>query len=113
MSNEIHGSSIVEASQPSAEIELPYKYAICFEFFFDFTLSALFFHFRTYSLVRFDGSPVERVDKHPFCMARVYYNEKKRLSGFRHLMERIAGNNLPPKSASWCPISVPERKKSM
>ena len=32
MSNEIHGSSIVEASQPSAEIELPYKYAICVEF---------------------------------------------------------------------------------
>ena len=32
MSNEIHGSSIVEASQPCAEIELPYKYVICVEF---------------------------------------------------------------------------------
>lgn len=30
--------------------------------------------YRMYRLVRADGSAVERVDKHPFCMSRVYYN---------------------------------------
>jgi hypothetical protein len=27
-----------------------------------------------YRLVRADGSTVERADKHPFCMSRVYYD---------------------------------------
>lgn len=30
--------------------------------------------YRMYRLVRADGSLVERVDKHPFCMSRVYYD---------------------------------------
>ncbi|KAL4859604.1 Serine/threonine-protein phosphatase T [Chlorella vulgaris] len=40
-------------ARPKLELELPYK---------------------LYKLVRADGSLVERVDKHPFCMSRVYYN---------------------------------------
>ncbi|KAL4437013.1 hypothetical protein ABPG75_004152 [Micractinium tetrahymenae] len=40
-------------ARPKMELELPY---------------------RMYRLVRADGSAVERVDKHPFCMSRVYYD---------------------------------------
>lgn len=47
-------TAVVEASRPSLEMELPY---------------------RSYSLVHADGSAVERVDKHPFCMTRVHYDE--------------------------------------
>lgn len=43
----------VQPARPKMELELPY---------------------RMYRLVRADGSAVERVDKHPFCMSRVYYN---------------------------------------
>ena len=31
-----------------------------------------------YKLVRADGSATERVDKHPFCMSRVYYDASER-----------------------------------
>ena len=114
MSNEIHGSSIVEASQPSAEIELPYKYVICFdEFSSDFTLSALFAtseHIRSFDLTVHRSNVSTNI---LFAWLVFITTKKKRLSGFRHLIERIAGNNLPPKSASWFPISVPGRKKSM
>mmetsp|Transcript_12510 Transcript_12510/g.57908 ORF Transcript_12510/g.57908 Transcript_12510/m.57908 type:complete len:722 (+) Transcript_12510:65-2230(+) len=88
MSNEIQSSSIVEASKPSSEIELPYK---------------------TYSRVNFDGTPVERVDKHPFCMARVHYNETDEKVWFQasdqsHRWQqsaseiRIMVSNLPVKA---------------
>lgn len=33
-----------------------------------------------YRLVHSDGSPVERTDKHPFCMSRVYYEAVERPS---------------------------------
>ena len=61
------------------------------------------FHFRTYSLVRFDGSPVERVDKHPFCMARVYYNEKEETVWF----QASDGTHRWQQSASEIRILVP------
>lgn len=51
---EKYSTAVVEASRPSLEMELPY---------------------RSYSLVHADGSSVERVDKHPFCMTRVHYDE--------------------------------------
>lgn len=31
-----------------------------------------------YKLVRADGNAVERGDKHPFCMSRVYYDANER-----------------------------------
>lgn len=40
-------------SRPKTEIELPYK---------------------MYRLVNSDGTPCERIDKHAFCMSRVYYS---------------------------------------
>jgi len=33
---------------------------------------------RMYKLVYADGSTVERVDKHPFCMSRVFYSSKEK-----------------------------------
>jgi len=30
--------------------------------------------YKLYKLVKADGRPAERVDKHPFCMSRVYYD---------------------------------------
>ena len=30
--------------------------------------------YQDYKLVRADGSAVERVKKHPFCMSRIYYD---------------------------------------
>ena len=42
-----------QPAPPKLEVELPY---------------------RLYRLVRADGTPVERADKHPFCMSRVYYD---------------------------------------
>mmetsp|Transcript_2366 Transcript_2366/g.5467 ORF Transcript_2366/g.5467 Transcript_2366/m.5467 type:complete len:737 (-) Transcript_2366:58-2268(-) len=41
-------------SRPKTDIELPYK---------------------LYRLVKEDGSPCERADKHAFCMSRVYYSQ--------------------------------------
>lgn len=32
----------------------------------------------TYRLVLADGTPVERKDKHPFCMSRVFYDSSER-----------------------------------
>lgn len=34
--------------------------------------------YASYSLCRADGSTVERADKHPFCMSRVYYDASER-----------------------------------
>lgn len=34
--------------------------------------------YSAYKLVRADGSAAERVDKHPFCMSRVYYDANER-----------------------------------
>ncbi len=48
---------VLQPSRPKMELELPY---------------------RMYRLVRSDGSLVERVDKHPFCMSRCYYNPKEK-----------------------------------
>jgi hypothetical protein len=31
-----------------------------------------------YRLTRADGTAVERVDKHPFCMSRVFYDPKEK-----------------------------------
>ncbi|GAB4817977.1 hypothetical protein N2152v2_005023 [Parachlorella kessleri] len=44
-------------SRPKMDLELPY---------------------RLYRLVRADGSLVERADKHPFCMSRVYYSAEEK-----------------------------------
>ncbi|PSC67238.1 Tetratricopeptide repeat 28 [Micractinium conductrix] len=44
-------------ARPKMELELPYK---------------------LYKLVRADGKPAERVDKHPFCMSRVYYDQQEK-----------------------------------
>lgn len=46
-----------QVPRPKSEIALPYK---------------------SYSLVNTDGVVVERIDKHPFCMSRVYYNKEER-----------------------------------
>jgi hypothetical protein len=43
-------------ARPKLDIEMPY---------------------RSYRLVYTNGQPVERVDKHPFCMSRVYYDGKE------------------------------------
>ena len=43
-------------ARPKLDIEMPY---------------------RSYKLVYTNGQPVERVDKHPFCMSRVYYDGKE------------------------------------
>jgi len=44
-------------ARPKMDLELPY---------------------RSYKLVYTNGQPVERTDKHPFCMSRVYYDNKER-----------------------------------
>lgn len=44
---------LVPATPPKMELEVPY---------------------RMYRITRIDGSTVDRVDKHPFCMSRVYYD---------------------------------------
>lgn len=44
---------MVQPSRPKLELEVPY---------------------RLYRLTTCDGRPVERTDKHPFCMSRVYYD---------------------------------------
>lgn len=46
-------TALVEVSRPSLAMDLPYQ---------------------SYSITRANGDPVERVDKHAFCMARVHYN---------------------------------------
>lgn len=43
--------------RPKLDLELPYK---------------------QYKLVLGDGTPVERTDKHPFCMSRVYYDASEK-----------------------------------
>ena len=79
-----------------------------FSFVF-FSVLARCFTGRTYSRVNFDGTPVERVDKHPFCMARVHYNETDEKVWFQasdqsHRWQqsaseiRIMVSNLPVKA---------------
>ncbi len=43
----------MQAQRPKLELELPY---------------------RMYKLVRGDGGALERPEKHPFCMSRVFYD---------------------------------------
>ena len=74
-----------------------------------FSVSARCLTGRTYSCVNFDGTPVERGDKHPFCMARVHYNETDEKVWFQasdqsHRWQqsaseiRIMVSNLPVKA---------------
>lgn len=49
-------STLVEGDRPALAMDLPY---------------------RTYTLTRSNGEPVERVDKHAFCMARVFYDRNE------------------------------------
>ena len=49
-------SALVEVSRPNLAMDIPY---------------------RSYKLTRSNGDPVERVDKHPFCMARVIYDSNE------------------------------------
>ena len=55
--------------RPPLEIALPYKH---------------------YRLVRADGRPVERVDKHPFQLSRVFYNAHERFDAVRARVRRGA-----------------------
>jgi hypothetical protein len=49
-------TALVEVSRPSLAMDLPYQ---------------------SYSITRANGDPVERVDKHAFCMARVHYDRSE------------------------------------
>eukprot|EP00230_Micromonas_polaris_P012092 CAMPEP_0197132040 /NCGR_PEP_ID=MMETSP1390-20130617/23263_1 /TAXON_ID=38833 /ORGANISM="Micromonas sp., Strain CCMP2099" /LENGTH=711 /DNA_ID=CAMNT_0042574651 /DNA_START=46 /DNA_END=2181 /DNA_ORIENTATION=- len=49
-------TALVEVSRPSLAMNLPYQ---------------------SYSLTRANGDPVERIDKHAFCMARVHYDRSE------------------------------------
>ena len=49
--------NLMQVSRPKMEISLPYK---------------------DYKLVTSDGRALDRRDKHPFCMSRVYYSRDER-----------------------------------
>ena len=53
-----------QAPRPKMELALPYG---------------------TYRLTRADGTRVERLDKHPFCMSRVYYDATEKPEEVRAL----------------------------
>lgn len=59
----------LQPARPKLELELPY---------------------RMYRLVRADGSAVERVDKHPFCMSRVYYDASEKPEEVRAVARCVA-----------------------
>jgi|TARA_B100001142_G_scaffold301506_1_gene327188 hypothetical protein len=70
-----NSKAVVEASRPTMEMDLPYRCMIFLYFVFlsvyrDFDIIFC----RTYKLVRANGIPIERIEKHAFCMARVVYN---------------------------------------
>lgn len=47
----------------------------------------------SYKLVYTNGQPVERTDKHPFCMSRVYYDNKERPKEVRGIVQWIFSSN--------------------
>lgn len=60
-------------ARPKLDIEMPY---------------------RSYKLVYTNGQPVERVDKHPFCMSRVYYDGKEQPNEVLHNSPRQIWNRV-------------------
>ncbi len=63
--------TFLQAPRPKTELALPYG---------------------AYRLTRADGARVERIDKHPFCMSRVYYDATEK-------PEEVRGSFLPSVSS--------------
>lgn len=58
-------NAVVPAQPPKLELEVPY---------------------RMYRVTRVDGTVPDRVDKHPFCMSRVYYDASEKPEEVRGLV---------------------------
>ena len=75
---------VVQAPRPKTELALPYG---------------------AYCLTRSNGSRVERLDKHPFCMSRVYYDATEK-------PEEVRSSCLPSLASPAAERAVSSRKSS-